>query len=176
MLQGRLKIAGLLTTLLVVSGCWKKTEEVTKSVDTTQSGIKLINVLDAVYFDDAHIPGSLNISLDALENASKDWNKDELIVAYCANYQCSASGAAARKLMALGFTNVKAYEAGTAGWLQAGLPVDGSAQETYLTQPNEKIEHDDSSEEDDSDVEKNKVVEITTDELADVLGIHKTNS
>ena len=162
-----------------VSGCWKKTENVKTETPVENAGVKLVNVLDQNYFADAHIPGSLNITLDALEDASKDWNKDANIVVYCADYKCSASSAAARKLAALGFTNVKAYEAGMAGWAQAGFPVEGPAQEAYLTQPNEKLEHvehtDEENETDAVKTEQQDVTEITTTELANELGV-QTNS
>jgi 3-mercaptopyruvate sulfurtransferase SseA len=45
---------------------------------------------------------------------------------------CTASGAAAKKFLNLGFKSVAAYEGGIAEWHQKGLPVDGPAQESYL--------------------------------------------
>ncbi len=177
-MQRRIQIASLLAVVTFFSGCWKKAEEVKNDALSENAATKLINVLDSQYFEDAHIPGSLNISLDNLEEATKDWNKDSDIVVYCANYHCSASAAAARKLAAAGFTHVKAYEAGMADWAQKGLPVEGPAQEAYLTQPNEKVEHaqENNDESEDASKTENDVVEISTDELADVLGVQKASN
>ena len=49
------------------------------------------------------------------------------IVVYCANSACRNSGIAAEALTALGYTNVRTYEAGKADWIEAGLPIEGSA-------------------------------------------------
>ena len=181
-MQRKFQIVGLLAMVTLFSGCWKKSENV--DIVAKNDTIRVINVLDENYFADAHIPGSLNISLDNLEKDAEGWNKDADIVIYCANYKCSASAAAVRKLMALGFTNVKAYESGMAGWAQAGLPVEGVAQEAYLMQANDKPEHASENDEDkkdeseavESETEKNDVAEITTDELANLLGVQKANS
>jgi len=180
-MQRKIQVLSLLAMVTLFSGCWKKSENV--DIVAKDDTIKVINVLDENYFADAHIPGSLNVSLDNLEKETEGWNKNTDIVIYCANYKCSASAAAARKLMALGFTNVKAYEAGMAAWAQSGLPVEGAAQEAYLMQANEKpehaAEHDEDKDESDavkSETEKNDVTEITTDELASLLGVQKANS
>lgn len=167
-MQNKVKLLGCLSLAVLLAGCLgsKKEETAGQKQETT---VRLINVLDEKFFNDAHIAGSLNISLENLEKETATWSKDTPIVVYCANYQCSASDSGVRKLMALGFTNVKAYEAGTAGWMQAGLPVDGDAKEAYLTQPNERIHHDDEAkEEGDKEV---VVKEISTDELAAALGV-----
>ena len=168
-MQFKVKLLGCLSVAVLLAGCLgsKKEEAAGQNQETT---VRLINVLDEKFFNDAHIAGSLNISLDNLEKETATWEKNTPIVVYCANYQCSASDSAVRKLMSLGFTEVKAYEAGTAGWMQAGLPIDGDAKEAYLTQPNERIPHEDAQ-----DDEKNSqdvvVKEITTDELAAALGV-----
>ncbi len=168
-MQRRIQFLSLLAAVTFFSGCWKKSEDVVVVPSCDNDTVKLINVLDQKYFEDAHIPGSLNISLDDLEKESADWNKDATVVVYCANYNCSASAAAARKLKEYGFTNVKAYEAGMADWAQAGLPVDGPAQESYLIQANERPVLDEN-------VEQGDVVEISTDELANLLGVQKASN
>ena len=142
--------AVMLTGTLLLSGCWfscgDTCNETTPSLVTDENvvvnngGLKVINVLDAQYFDDAHIPGSINISLADLADKSADWDKATQLVVYCADYKCAASAQAAKKLMDLGFTNVKAYEAGMAAWNQAGLPVEGPAAEGYLVQENNMLE------------------------------------
>ncbi len=168
-MQKRVQILSLLAVVTFFSGCWKKSEDMAIASSADNDTIKLVNVLDQKYFEDAHIPGSLNISLDDLEKESADWNKDATVVVYCANYNCSASAAAARKFKEYGFNNVKAYEAGMADWAKAGLPVEGPAQEAYLTQENERPVLNENAEQAD-------VVEISTDELANLLGVQKASN
>lgn len=102
----------------------------------------VINVLDKEFYDDCHIPGSIQISMEhVLSTAEKDkWPKDTKIVVYCSNHMCTTSTDICRKLSADGFTHVWDYEAGMAGWYQAKLPVEGPAKAAYLTQPNRSME------------------------------------
>lgn len=122
------------------------------------STVKVVNVLDKHFYDDAHIPGSIQLSVVDVEKAAQKWNKDITVVVYCSNYMCSASMSVARKLKNAGFKHVFAYEAGMAGWKQAGLPVVGPAKESYLELPNEKL----------SD-KKYDVEEISTHDLKELL-------
>ena len=47
-------------------------------------------------------------------------DKNGLVVAYCGNEQCGAYKAAAAKAAELGYTNVKHYSKGIAGWKKSG--------------------------------------------------------
>ena len=110
--------------------------------------LRIVNVLDKKYFDDAYIKGtnsveSINVPFTELEATVKNWDKTVPVVTYCANYQCTASGAAAKKLRELGFTDVWAYEGGTAEWYQLGktdkeYAIEGPAKEGYLEMPSKK--------------------------------------
>jgi rhodanese-related sulfurtransferase len=148
----RIYTASVLAGLLLLPGCFGNSSK-------DESGVKVINVLDKQFYDDAHIPGSINISVMQVEEKAKAWPKTTKIVVYCSNYTCSASGMIARKLKTLGFEDVFAYEAGMAGWKQAGLPVDGPAKEKYLDAPNEKF----------SDRKSPEVKDITTEDLKSLL-------
>ena len=46
---------------------------------------------------------------------------------YCSSRACANWKTAAARLEALGYTNVAAYEAGKQDWIEAGLPVETSA-------------------------------------------------
>jgi rhodanese-related sulfurtransferase len=46
---------------------------------------------------------------------------------YCANAPCPNSGIAARKLEALGYTDVAEYVEGKQDWIDAGLPTQSGA-------------------------------------------------
>ena len=73
----------------------------------------------------AELQGSINVPFEEVETFAKDLDRDAEMVVYCANYMCTASGAAAQKLKEMGFENVWAYEGGTAEWYQMGLKAEG---------------------------------------------------
>jgi rhodanese-related sulfurtransferase len=50
--------------------------------------------------------------------------KDSLVVTYCANINCFSSENMAKHLKSLGYTNVREYPQGLAGWRRAGHPVE----------------------------------------------------
>lgn len=128
-----------------------------------KKGLVVINVLKKELYDDCHIEGSLSMPFDRAEEliqASVD--KDAEVVVYCSNYMCTASGAVCKRLKALGYSNVCAYEAGMAEWYQQGLPTQGPAKSGYLNYKLEKPEHNDSD-----------VCVITTQELAQKMKLEK---
>jgi rhodanese-related sulfurtransferase len=89
---------------------------------------KKVVVIDANGTDsykDGHIPGAIDFEANAKDLAKvlpKD--KDALIVAYCGGPQCMAYQAAAKKAVAMGYTNVKHLSAGISGWKGAGEKVE----------------------------------------------------
>ena len=86
----------------------------------------LINTLPRKAHEAKHIPGSVNVPVDAIDQVDTLVpNKDEQIVVYCANADCEASPKAAQKLEEMGYTNVVDFEDGYAGWRQAGYPLTG---------------------------------------------------
>ncbi|MFB6242038.1 MAG: rhodanese-like domain-containing protein [Candidatus Nanosalina sp.] len=81
----------------------------------------LVNVLTRETFEQGHIPGSINIPKDEIEEeAPKRFTKSQKIVVYCASEDCPASDKAAEKLEELGFENVKDFERGLEGWKSEG--------------------------------------------------------
>lgn len=88
----------------------------------------LINVLDAEYFDQARIPGSVNIPLsqdefvDAVEREAG--STGTAVVVYCAGPDCAASSKAARMLADAGFETVYHYGGGMKEWAAAGNPIE----------------------------------------------------
>lgn len=142
----------LMIPLMVFSGCLNKDEKKEKSV-------LVVNVLGQEFYDDCHIPGSVQIDFAKIMEVSKSWSKSAKIVVYCANYSCSASASAVRSLKNEGF-NAYEYAAGMAGWFQAGYPIEGEAQSPYLTLANEP--HGETA----SDLPV-----ISTEELAQLLNV-----
>ena len=92
------------------------------------SGAK-VTVLDArsgKYDDGRRIPGakSLSSKASAKEVKKAARSKNQLIVTYCSNLQCPASGMLAERLKEMGYKNVIEYPLGIAGWADAGHDVD----------------------------------------------------
>ncbi|MFB6271817.1 MAG: rhodanese-like domain-containing protein [Salinibacter sp.] len=86
----------------------------------------VINTLPRDAHEAKHIPGSINVPTDDIEQVETLVpNEDEPIVVYCANADCDASPAAAEALEEMGYSNVTDFEDGYAGWRQAGYPLVG---------------------------------------------------
>jgi rhodanese-related sulfurtransferase len=87
--------------------------------------VVLIDVNGSDSYKAGHIPGALNFETTKEELAAKlPQDKNALVVAYCGNEQCGAYAAAAAKAKELGYTNVKHYSKGIAGWRKAGEPTE----------------------------------------------------
>ncbi len=89
----------------------------------------LLEALPPMYYEDAHLPGALNLPHDQVDAlaASLIPSQDALVVVYCANLPCPNSVIAAKRLAALGYTNVREYAEGKQDWIEAGLPVERGA-------------------------------------------------
>jgi rhodanese-related sulfurtransferase len=86
----------------------------------------LLEALPREYYEQAHLPGALNLPLDGLEELAPRLvpDRDAQVVVYCKDEPCPNSDLAARRLRRLGYTNVHDYVAGKAEWIAAGLPVE----------------------------------------------------
>jgi rhodanese-related sulfurtransferase len=80
------------------------------------------NVLTDEYFGGELIPGSRRVPLDQVghEVARTGLPKETVIVTYCSGSACPQSRAAAEKLAALGYGNVRPFEGGLTAWKEAG--------------------------------------------------------
>ncbi len=89
----------------------------------------LLEALPPMYFEDAHLPGALNMPHDQVDElaAALIPSTDALVVVYCANLPCQNSVIAAKRLAALGYTNVREYAEGKQDWIEAGLPIERGA-------------------------------------------------
>jgi len=103
-------------------------EELKKKIDAKEDFI-LIDVLSKESFEGKHVSTSINIPVDEIENraSSELPDKNKEIVVYCASTDCHASPRAGKKLEELGYTNVVDYEAGIAGWQDAGYEFEEDA-------------------------------------------------
>ncbi|HZO29115.1 MAG TPA: rhodanese-like domain-containing protein [Chloroflexota bacterium] len=89
----------------------------------------LLEALPPIYFEDAHLPGAQNMPHDQVDALAPVLIPDRSteVVVYCANEPCPNSGIAARRLVALGYANVREYAEGKEDWVAAGLPVERGA-------------------------------------------------
>ncbi|CAN5233119.1 hypothetical protein BH20VER2_BH20VER2_18900 [soil metagenome] len=86
-----------------------------------QNTVTLIDVNGTDSFKKGHIPGSIDFAAHEEKLGEKlPKDKNALIVAYCGSERCKAYRAAAAKAKELGYTNVKHYSKGIAGWKKAG--------------------------------------------------------
>jgi rhodanese-related sulfurtransferase len=95
------------------------TEELKQAI--AEKKVVLLDVNGTDSWQEGHIPGALNF--DKVEgNLAKvlPADKNTLVVAYCGNERCTAYKAGAAAAKKLGFTNVKHYSKGIAGWKKAG--------------------------------------------------------
>lgn len=86
-----------------------------------ETTVKVVETLSREDFAKGHIPGAVNLPVADIEREAPDaLSKDDKIIVYCANTECSASGKAARKLVEMGYPNVTDFEAGKEGWKAEG--------------------------------------------------------
>jgi len=89
---------------------------------------KKLTVLDANGEDfrkqNGIIPGAVMLSHFNQYDAAKELPaaKDAKLVFYCANLQCKASHAAAKRALEAGYTDVNVLPDGLLGWKKAGQP------------------------------------------------------
>lgn len=86
----------------------------------------IVEVLGPMYFDDAHLPGAINIPVDLIDTLAPTLLPDTeaLIVVYCSDASCDGSQIAGVRLEELGYRNVAVYSEGKLDWIEHGLPVE----------------------------------------------------
>ena len=93
--------------------------------------ITLVEALPPRYFDEAHLPGAINIPHDRVRElaASLLPDKNAPIAIYCASTECNNSRIATDLLRSLGYADAREYVDGTRDWIEAGLPVETSVEQ-----------------------------------------------
>ena len=104
-----------------------KREQIKAKLDNHEP-ITLIEALPKKYFDEAHLPGAININTDEIRLKAADAlpDREAFVVVYCANAACGNSSKAARILEQLGYSNVHEYVEGKEDWLAAKLPIEST--------------------------------------------------
>ena len=92
--------------------------------------LHLFETLSADHFRHSHIPGAINMPPEKVAQVAAEHvtDKNAEIVVYCLDTECHAAENAARKLMALGYTNVHDFAGGKKSWVDAGLPLERHAR------------------------------------------------
>jgi rhodanese-related sulfurtransferase len=94
-----------------------------------QSGTKflLVDVLPKIMYDEAHIPGSVNIPFSSIRTTPNlPQDKNRLLIFYCMGVACIYSSKAAYAAHEIGYRNLRVYREGIVGWQRAGLPVEST--------------------------------------------------
>lgn len=128
-------LTGLGLMLLVLAGCslteTRTSDEDLKPIKTTQlkelledpdSGLVLVDVRTAARFAGGSIPGAINIPLVELRMNDARLSEAQVIVTTSQGWQDNLAPAGAKKLIALGYTNVLDYRGGLDQWLADGEP------------------------------------------------------
>ena len=87
--------------------------------------VALLDVNGSDTYAKGHIPGAMDFAKVKADLATKlPKDKSTLIVAYCANENCTAYQQGAKAAKDLGYTNVKHYAKGIMGWKDSGEPTE----------------------------------------------------
>jgi rhodanese-related sulfurtransferase len=101
-------------------------DDLHRSLDNGDS-VTMVEALGSAYFDDAHLPGAVNIPPDQVDRLAPALLQDPSarIVVYCSG-TCHNSEIAAQRLIDLGYQDVHIYLGGKEDWVEHGLPIERS--------------------------------------------------
>jgi rhodanese-related sulfurtransferase len=91
--------------------------------------VTVVEALGAAYYDDAHLPGAINLPPGQVERLAPALLpvRDTQVVVYCSG-TCSSAEDVAHRLEALGYTAVAVYPGGKEDWVEHGLPLERTNQ------------------------------------------------
>jgi rhodanese-related sulfurtransferase len=86
----------------------------------------IVDALPPMSYAHSHLPRAINVPPRSVDASVKRRIPDTSaeIVVYCANPECEDSVDTARRLVDLGYTNVRHYAGGKDEWRNAGLPLE----------------------------------------------------
>jgi len=86
----------------------------------------LVEILSTTAYDQARLPGAINLPLEDLAELAAGLLPDKTIeiVIYGAGPKCTQARNAARELSQLGYENVRDYVGGKQDWFEAGLRIE----------------------------------------------------
>lgn len=90
-----------------------------------------IDAREAPFFQTEHIAGAYNVprsaGLSAIETFDPDVNKDQPLIIYCSEPECTDSVIVARRFLLRGHTNVQVFKGGWEEWQAAALPSESGS-------------------------------------------------
>jgi rhodanese-related sulfurtransferase len=101
--------------------------ELEQLLDSDRS-VVLVDALPESYYSQMHLPGAINLVESEVNERAAELlpHRDRTIVTYCSNESCPNSKAVARRLEALGYTDVRTYPGGIQDWVAAGNPTESA--------------------------------------------------
>jgi rhodanese-related sulfurtransferase len=97
-------------------------DELRRKIESGEQFV-LVDALPPMSFAHSHLPGAINLPPERVD-AKRIPNEAAEIVVYCANSECESSIDTARRLLELGFKNVRHYPGGKNEWRSLGLPLE----------------------------------------------------
>ena len=89
--------------------------------------VVLVDAQPPISFAASHLPGAINIppASDDERAPRRIPDRESEIVVYCTSPTCDASVEVGKRLLELGYRNVRHYPGGKDEWAAAGLPLEG---------------------------------------------------
>ena len=102
------------------------TEALSKLVRAANPLVIIVDARGIKYDDGKRIPGAKTIPSDAtIQHITANLSdKEAMIIVYCSNFQCPASGLLADRLTRMGYKNVWKYPGGIEEWEASGHKVE----------------------------------------------------
>ncbi len=99
-------------------------DELRAAIDA--GAVTVVDALGGDYYAKQHLPGAIPLVEADVDAQAPHILPDRAaaIVTYCSNAGCPNSERVARRLIALGYTNVRKYREGIEDWTEAGLPTE----------------------------------------------------
>ena len=90
--------------------------------------VVLVDALAPLSFAAAHLPGAVNMPPARVDDLAdrRIPERSTPVVVYCAGPDCDSSLDVARRLLELGYLDVRHYAGGKSDWAAAGLPFEGA--------------------------------------------------
>ena len=90
----------------------------------------LVDALSPMAYAHSHLPGAINLPPDRVDARVRKRLPEQTaeIVVYCANPECEDSVETGKRLLELGYTNVRHYPGGKNEWRDHGLPLERAGQ------------------------------------------------
>ena len=89
----------------------------------------LVDALAPIAFARSHLPGAINLTPDWVEERAprRIPDREAEVVVYCSGPDCETSVVVGRRLIELGYRNVRHYAGGKSDWVEAGFPLESAA-------------------------------------------------